>query len=149
MITSRFVIAGRSGLKRSSNTLMNNFLKIKISSFGAKSKDTDVDKSKKSVSGGGATASDSDKREPSQQTIKVAKSGKAPETTKPQTEQKTAEAPSSSNGVKIIKNIPGNRVSFNLNFSLPQLKILFQEDTLILCLQLLLRKVIYTMSMKI
>lgn len=147
MISSRLFIAGRLGLKRSSNTLMNNFLKIKTSTFGAK-KEADVDKSKKSVSGGGATASDSEKREPSQQTIKVAKSGKAPEATKTQPEQKKTESPSL-NGVKVIKSIPGNRVSFLFKCSLLPLKTLFLEDTLILYLQLLLRKAIYTMSMKI
>ena len=112
---SRFLMAGKLGLKRNSNLLMKDFLKIKMSSFGAKVKgDSDVDKSKKSVSGGGATASDSEfKREPVQQTIKVAKVIKpAEQAAVPKQEaQETQEAPQVPNtGIKVIKSIPGNRV---------------------------------------
>ena len=113
---SRFLMAGKSGLKRNSNLLMKDFLKIKMSSFGAKVKgDSDVDKSKKSVSGGGATASDSEfKREPVQQTIKVAKVAKPVEQAAAP-KQEAQEVPQVSNtGIKVIKSIPGNRVRLTL-----------------------------------
>ncbi len=117
---SRFLMAGKLGLKRNSNLLMKDFLKIKMSSFGAKVKgDSDVDKSKKSVSGGGATASDSEfKREPVQQTIKVAKVAKPVEHVEQAAvpKQETQEVPQVPHtGIKVIKSIPGNRVRLYFN----------------------------------
>ena len=112
---SRFFMSGRMGL-RVTKAIKGDFLKLKVSNFGAKSKDTEgVDKSKRSVSGGGATASDSEKREPSQQTIKVAKAKTveqpAQSTPQPAPQEKTSDAsPATSSKVKEIKTVTGHRV---------------------------------------
>ena len=119
---SRFLMTSKVGLKTFSRGLKSDFLKLKCSNFGAKAKDPSsegVDKSKRSVSGGGATASDSEKREPSQQTIKVVKPveqsaqkpQQAQQTQQPQQAQQSAPKTPEGPQVKVIKTIPGHRVS--------------------------------------
>jgi hypothetical protein len=151
---SRFLLRGGKLSFRTLKSLNSEFIKMKVNNFGAKAKDPDsVDKSKKSISGGGATASDSEKREPTQQTIKVAK-----QTTSEKTLEKTSEssnetssstAPAQTAQIKIIQSIPGNRVSFRFYFSLQQVKKLYLEDMLIHFSWLLVRKKISTMFMRI
>lgn len=118
---SRFLLrSGKLGF-RTLKSFNSEFIKVKLNNFGAKAKDPDsVDKSKKSISGGGATASDSEKREPTQQTIKVARqtTQEKPQENTPNstssTPEKNAEhsTPAQTPQIKVINSIPGNRVSF-------------------------------------
>lgn len=116
-----------------------DFFKMKINYFGAKAKDPSsdgVDKTKRSVSGGAATASDSEKREPGQQTIKVAKTSQSnqssAQSSNPTTAQSSNTSASQQNSseqntpsnnttdpktqsnegpnVLVINTVPGNRV---------------------------------------
>ena len=116
---SRFLMAGKLGLKLNRSGIFPQFLKLRVSNFGAKGKDSgsdkEVDKSKKSV-GSGATASDSEKR--AQQTIKVAKPSaqttkETPQENTPRAEptQQTQQAQQTQTpSVKVIETVPGNRV---------------------------------------
>jgi hypothetical protein len=114
---SRFLLRGGKLGFRTLKSFNSEFIKVKLNNFGAKAKDPDsVDKSKKSISGGGATASDSEKREPTQQTIKVARQTtqeNTPNSTS-STPEKNAEhsTPAQTPQIKVINSIPGNRVSF-------------------------------------
>jgi hypothetical protein len=150
---SRFLLKGGKLSFRTLKSLNSEFIKLKVNNFGAKAKDPDsVDKSKKSISGGGATASDSEKREPTQQTIKVAKqstSEKTLEKTSESSNETSSTAPAQTAQIKIIQSIPGNRVSFRFYFSPQQVKKLYLEDMLIHFLWLLVRKKISIMFMRI
>jgi hypothetical protein len=124
---SRLFISSKYGLKKSLN--LSSFFKNKVNFFGAKSKDGDVDKSKKSVSGG-STTSDTEKREPTQQTIKVQASTNVNNTTNnkkvepvqaaPQketpkaspTQTTTSNTTQTKPSVKIVETVPGHKVSF-------------------------------------